>query len=84
MAAETITSKLSEVRMDYGITQKELSSATNISTRTIMRIENGKQIPSLIYAMRLASYFSCNVEQLFGYSLDNGIPKKDVKEHDEQ
>ena len=54
----------------------------NISTRTIMRIENGKQGPSLIYAMRLASYFSCNVEQLFGYSQDNETPEKDVKIHE--
>lgn len=42
----------------------------------------GKQVPSLIYAMRLASYFSCNVEQLFGYSQDNETPKKDVKIHE--
>ncbi len=76
MSAETITNRLSEVRMDYGITQKELSSATNISTRTIMRIENGTQVPSLIYAMRLASYFSCNVEQLFGYSQECEISEK--------
>ncbi len=76
MSAETITNRLSEVRMDYGITQKELSSATNISTRTIMRIENGTQVPSLIYAMRLASYFSCNVEQLFGYSQEGEISEK--------
>ncbi len=76
MSAETITNRLSEVRMDYGITQKELSSATNISTRTIMRIENGTQVPSLIYAMRLASYFSCNVEQLFGYSQEVDISEK--------
>ena len=82
MSAETITNRLSEVRTDYGITQKELSSATNISTRTIMRIENGKQIPSLIYAMRLASYFSCNIEQLFGYSQDTKTLAKDVKRHE--
>lgn len=82
MTSETITNRLCEVRMDYGITQKELSSATNISTRTIMRIENGKQVPSLIYAMRLASYFSCNVEQLFGYSQDDETPEKDVKIHE--
>ena len=47
-----------------------------------MRIENGKQIPSLIYAMRLASYFSCNVEQLFDYSQDDETPEKDVKIHE--
>ncbi len=82
MAAERITSRLSEVRTDYGITQKELSSATNISTRTIMRIENDEQVPSLIYAMRLASYFSCNVEQLFDYSQDGKSPTKDVKAHE--
>ncbi len=76
MTAETITNRLYEMRTDFGITQKELSSATNISTRTIMRIENGKQVPSLIYAMRLASYFSCNVEQLFVYSQEGDISEK--------
>ncbi len=71
MAKEIITSSLSKIRTDYGITQKELSSATNISTRTIMRIENGTQIPSLTYAMRLAKYFSCSVDQMFDYSQSN-------------
>ena len=44
MTSEAITNRLCKVRTDYGITQKKLSSVTNISTRTIMRIENGKQV----------------------------------------
>lgn len=36
-----------------------------------MRIENGTQIPSLTYAMRLAKYFSCSVDQMFDYSQSN-------------
>ncbi|MFR5086068.1 MAG: helix-turn-helix transcriptional regulator [Clostridium sp.] len=40
------------------MTQKELASATGISLKTIANIESKQHIPSLLYAMRIADFFS--------------------------
>lgn len=55
---DTITCRLVEARADLGITQKELASATGISLKTIANIESKQHIPSLLYAMRIADFFS--------------------------
>ena len=67
METETLTCKVCEARADYGITQKQLADATGISVRTIISIEKGRQLPSLLSAMRIAHYFSLSVDQLFEY-----------------
>ena len=67
METETLTCKICEARADYGITQKQLADATGISVRTIISIEKGRQLPSLLSAMRIAHYFSLSVDQLFEY-----------------
>ena len=77
MDTETLTCKVCEARADYGITQQQLADATGISVRTIISIEKGHQLPSLLSAMRIANYFSLSVDQLFEYkkinsSTDNG------------
>ena len=55
---DTITCRLVEARADLGITQKELASATGISLKTIANIESKQHIPSLLYAMRIADFFT--------------------------
>ena len=67
MDTETLTCRVSEARADYGITQQQLADATGISVRTIISIEKGHQLPSLLSAMRIANYFSLTVDQLFEY-----------------
>ena len=71
MDTETLTCKVCEARADYGITQQQLADATGISVRTIISIEKGHQLPSLLSAMRIANYFSLSVEQLFEYKIIN-------------
>lgn len=58
-------SKIYNLRTDNGITQQQLADAIGVNVRTIIRIEKGEQIPSILSAMRLAEYFSLTVEQLF-------------------
>ena len=74
MDTETLTSKVCEARADYGITQQQLADATGISVRTIISIEKGHQLPSLLSAMRIANYFSLSVDQLFEYKNTNPVP----------
>lgn len=74
MDTETLTCKVCEARADYGITQQQLADATGISVRTIISIEKGHQLPSLLSAMRIANFFSRSVDQLFEYKNNNPVP----------
>ena len=39
-----------------------------MNVRTLINIENGHTIPSLLYAMRLANFLNCQVDELFEYN----------------
>lgn len=67
METETLICKVSEARANYGITQQQLADATGISVRTIISIEKGHRLPTLLSAMRIAHYFDLTVDQLFEY-----------------
>lgn len=82
MDTETLTCKVCEARADYGITQQQLADATGISVRTIISIEKGHQLPSLLSAMRIANYFSLSVEQLFEYKKINSSTDKGGIDHE--
>ena len=82
MDTETLTCKVCEARADYGITQQQLADATGISVRTIISIEKGHQLPSLLSAMRIANYFSLSVEQLFEYKIINSSTDKGGIDHE--
>lgn len=47
------------------VSQQSLSEKMGVSRQTMNSIENGKYLPSLLLAMKLASYFECKVEELF-------------------
>ena len=82
MDTETLTCKVCEARADYGITQQQLADATGISVRTIISIEKGHQLPSLLSAMSIANYFSLSVDQLFEYKKINSSTDKGGIDHE--
>ena len=82
MDTETLTCKVCEARADYGITQQQLADATGISVRTIISIEKGHLLPSLLSAMRIANYFSLSVDQLFEYKKINSSTDKGGIDHE--
>ena len=59
--------KLEEIRKQKGIKQEELADAMGVSRQTISSLENGRYNPSVILAIKLARYFSINVEDIFIY-----------------
>ena len=59
--------KLEEIRKQKGIKQEELADAMGVSRQTISSLENGRYNPSVILAIKLARYFSMNVEDIFIY-----------------
>lgn len=48
-----------------GLTQAELADLSGITRKSIIAIELGKMVPSIILALKLARSLSVNVDDLF-------------------
>nr|WP_321487770.1 helix-turn-helix transcriptional regulator [uncultured Draconibacterium sp.] len=53
-----------EFRFSFGLTQKELGTRTNIHTRTIQRLESGKNI-TLLSIFKIADALEIGVNEIF-------------------
>jgi putative transcriptional regulator len=60
-----VQNKIYEIRMRVDITQEELSGKVGVSRQTIIAIEKGNYVPSVLLALRLAKFFKRSVEELF-------------------
>jgi len=47
------------------MTQEELARLTGVTRLTIIALEKGNYVPSLLLAMKCASVFKCRVEDIF-------------------
>lgn len=47
------------------ITQGDLAKEISVSRQTIHSIENGKFVPSVLLALKLANFFEMKVDELF-------------------
>jgi putative transcriptional regulator len=69
-----ITSRLRKLRFDHGeMTQQALAERVGVTRQTIIALEAGRYVPSLLLAFRLARAFGVGVEDVFGY--DEGMTK---------
>lgn len=64
-ALATISNKVREKRKEQQLTQEELAQKVGVTRRTIVSLEKGSYIPSLLLAMDLASALSIQIDQLF-------------------
>lgn len=76
MYAETIICKLYEARTDLGFTQQQVADGADMNVRTLINIEKGRSIPSLLYAMKLVNFLNMPVDQLFEYQGVDHISNK--------
>lgn len=65
MIHETIQNCLYELRTRAGVTQVDLSKAVGVTRQTIIAIEKGSYVPSVLLAMKLAKFFDTSVEKVF-------------------
>ncbi len=61
----TISNTIRSVRQKKGITQEELGEAVGVTRQTIIALEKGNYIPSLLLALSLSAYFKKSVDELF-------------------
>ena len=53
------------MRTEADITQEKLSEKVGVSRQTIIAIEKGNYVPSVLLALKLAKFFKKPVEELF-------------------
>lgn len=47
------------------LTQEELAKVVNVSRQTIISVEKGKYVPSVLLALKIAKYFGKPLEDIF-------------------
>ena len=69
----TITNNIRRLRFEHGeMTQQALAERVGVTRQTIISLEAGKYVPSLMLAFRLARAFGACVEDVFGYAEADG------------
>jgi putative transcriptional regulator len=57
--------RVREQRTQRGLSQAEVAVALGVSRQTVISIENGRYLPSLPLAFRIARLFGMPVEKMF-------------------
>jgi len=64
-----ITNRVRRLRFEHGeMTQQELAERAGCTRQTIIALEQGKYVPSLALAFRIARAFGLSVEDVFQYA----------------
>lgn len=77
---EEIKTKVKELRNKLGITQDDLAIDVGVSRQTIISLEQGKYVPSLTLAMKIAQKFNVSVEEIFELDEKDYSKKKGVSQ----
>jgi putative transcriptional regulator len=52
-------------RKAAGLTQEDLAVAIGVTRQTIISIEKGNYVPSVLLAIKIADFFKVSVEEVF-------------------
>lgn len=64
---EDIINNVIALRKEMNVTQEDLAKAVGVSRQTIIAIERGNYIPSLLLGFKIAKFFKKTVEEVFNY-----------------
>lgn len=67
---EYITNRVFELRKVMNVTQEDLAKKVAVSRQTIIAIEKGNYIPSLLLGLKIARFFKKPVEEVFKYKYE--------------
>ena len=62
--------QLKKVRLEKGVTQKQVSDGIGIKEQAYQRYEYGKTVPSALVLIALADFFDVSLDYLVGRSDD--------------
>ncbi|MFC4554745.1 helix-turn-helix transcriptional regulator [Georgenia faecalis] len=63
--ADAVYNRIAMLRVERGITRRELAEALGVHYQTVGYLERGEYAPSLHLALRIARYFEVPVEFVF-------------------
>ena len=64
---ESISNKVLELRNKMDITQEDLAGKIDVTRQTVIAIEKGNYIPSLLLAFKISKFFKKSIEEIFNY-----------------
>ena len=68
MANTRVNNRIRRLRFDHDeMTQEELASRAGCTRQTIIALEQGKYVPSIELAFRIARAFGTSLEEVFQY-----------------
>ena len=66
MPKAEVRNNIRRLRFDHGeMTQQALADAVNCTRQTILMLEQGRYVPSLMLVLRIAKVFNVQVEEAF-------------------
>jgi len=65
----TVVNQISEYRKKREMTQEELAEDVDVTRQTIIAIEKGNYIPSVLLALKLSNVFNISVNKLFSIKI---------------
>ena len=73
MAKAEISNSIRRLRFDHDeMTQQQLAEHAGCTRQTIVLLEQGRYVPSLALAFRIAHTFDLTVDEVFEYEGDGG------------
>lgn len=67
-----LTNRMSILRAEKEMTQKDLAEKAGVSRQTIISIEKNKYTPSLKLAFKIANAFGADINEVFQYNIYEG------------
>ena len=67
---EYSNNRVLELRKEKNVTQEEFAKALGVSRQTVIAIEKGNYIPSLLLGIKIARFFKKPVEEVFIYKYE--------------
>lgn len=62
---EVLHNYVSNLRQKAGQTQVELAASVEVTRQTVIAIEKGDYVPSVLLALKLAQHFNKTIEEVF-------------------
>lgn len=65
MSSETVHNRIAMLRVERGISRRDLAEALGVHYQTIGYLERGEYSPSLYLALKISEYFEVPMEVIF-------------------
>lgn len=62
---DEVVNAVQKFRKSKGITQEELARGIGVTRQTIIAIEKGNYVPSVLLALKIADYFGTDLSSIF-------------------